>query len=699
MLWKLAYHSIHLPSSYSFKLFGQFNSIRVKLLNDVNNNQLINLTRRKYIHFCKRSARSYKDKISLTKCITILSFIGGSAGGIKACIGLKVANCAKGNKAKISDEKISDAKFDWYMFYKFLLPDKWLLIFAVGFAIYVAILNVQIPMFLGKLINVMTTFFVQTKVSGDFSHEMRRPAFLLVTLYAVQSVATFAYISLLSSVGERLAARMKTALFSSIIEQDLAFFDKERTGELIDRLTSDVQEFKSAFKLCVTQGLRSLIQIGGCVVTLYIISPLMTSCMVVVVPTVIIIGTFIGSFLRNMSRTAQLQAAKAINHGEEVISNIRTVRAFATEEKESEKFKEEVSESCRLYTRLGIGIGLFQAGTNFFLNGIVLGTLYCGGSLVASSGMTAGDLMSFLVATQTIQRSMAQLSLLFGNFLKGIQAGARVFQLINQEPDIPLHEGRIIPYHCFIPKVDFKNVTFAYPTRPEQAILKNFNLVLPAGKTVAIVGSSGNGKSTVAALLERFYDVNDGSITVGDVDIRVLKPSWLRGRVIGLINQEPILFATTVMENIRYGKPTATDDEVYEAASMANADEFIRKFPQGYQTVMGERGVTVSGGQKQRIAIARALLKDPSILILDEATSALDAESEKLVQKALDEVSKSRTVLVIAHRLSTIKNADTIVVLNNGVIVEMGTHYDLINLKGHYWNLMNQQSDDRRSSG
>jgi len=364
------------------------------------------------------------------------------------------------------------------------------------------------------------------------------------------------------------------------------------------------------------------------------------------------------------------------------------------ENKEIELYSSEVKRAAYLSEFLGVGIGAFQGLANVALNGIVLGVMYMGGYMMSANTLSAGDLMSFLVATQTIQRSLAQLSLLFGQFVKGMAAGARVFEYTNILPSIPLELGARIPYHSLHGDLEFRNVTFAYPTRPEQVVLRNFNLRIPAGRVVAICGSSGGGKSTLAALLERFYDVNSGQISLDGHDIRTLNPSWLRGQVIGFINQEPVLFATSVLENIRYGRPTATDQEVIEAARLANADDFICKFPNGYATILGERGVTVSGGQKQRIAIARALLKNPSVLILDEATSALDAESEKLVQEALDRVVKGRTVLVIAHRLSTIQNADMIAVLAGGIIAELGTHESLKKLKGLYWDLIRQQQKE-----
>lgn len=397
---------------------------------------------------------------------------------------------------------------------------------------------------------------------------------------------------------------------------------------------------------------------------------------------------------------AQAQISRSTAVCDEALSNIRTVRAFAMEEQEVELYTNELEKARVMQENLGTGIGLFQGGANLFLNGVVLGTVGLGGSLISTGQIKAGDLMAFLVATQTIQRSLAQLSLLFGQYVRGTSAGARVFEFCNLTPSIPLHGGKKIPFHSLFGDVEFRNVQFSYPTRADQIILNDFNLKLPAGKVVALVGSSGGGKSTIAALLERFYDVQGGSITIDGYDIRSLDPTWLRGRAIGFINQEPILFATSIMENIRYGKPSATDEEVREVARLANADGFIQKFPQSYQTVVGERGVTISGGQKQRIAIARAILKNPSILILDEATSALDAESEKVVQEALNKVAAGRTVLIVAHRLSTIQNADIIAVVANGTIAEVGTHQTLMNQRGHYYRLIRQQQfGGNQSSG
>ncbi|RVE46215.1 hypothetical protein evm_009105 [Chilo suppressalis] len=588
------------------------------------------------------------------------------------------------------------SKFDWQRLFEYLKPHRWLLVAAVASALAVAFLNVYIPAMLGAIVNVLAN--MKANPAADFIDEIKLPAFKLISLYIGQAAFTFFYIHLLSQVGERVAAQMKQDLFVSILYQDMEFFDRERTGELVNRLTVDVQDFKSSFKQTISGGLRAITQVVGSAVSLLVISPHLTGLTMVCIPSVVIGATFIGSLLRKLSREAQSQIEKATLVAEEAIANMRTVRAFAGEQNEARMFADECEAAAELSMELGLGVGLFQAGTNLFLNGMVLSTMFLGGHLMSTGQMSAGDVMAFLVNAQTVQRSVAQLSLLFGSVVKGISAGGRVFEYINKEPKMDTSGNKIIKYHEFQGDIEFKDVTFAYPTRPEAVVLKHFNLKIPAARTVAIVGTSGNGKSTIAALLERFYDVNDGQVTIDGIDVRELDCKWLRGRALGLISQEPVLFATSVRENIRYGKPEATDDEVIKAAMTANAHEFITGFPAGYDTMVGERGMALSGGQKQRIAIARAVLKNPPIIILDEATSALDSASEKVVQTALETAAKGRTVLVIAHRLSTVMNADLIVVLNRGKIVEMGTHDQLKKQKGFYWNLIKQQDQDPETS-
>uniref|UniRef100_A0A8C7S090 Mitochondrial potassium channel ATP-binding subunit n=1 Tax=Oncorhynchus mykiss TaxID=8022 RepID=A0A8C7S090_ONCMY len=581
--------------------------------------------------------------------------------------------------------KETEPEFDWHILWEFVKPQLFALLGAVVLAFGAAILNIQIPLMLGDLVNIVARYMREH--TGNYMREMRGPALKLLGLYGLQGLLTTGYIILLSRVGERVAADMRKTLFQSLLRQDVAFFDSNKTGMLVNRLTADIQEFKSSFKLVVSQGLRSVTQTVGCFVSLYVISPKLTGMTVVILPCLVGAGALIGSFLRRLSRLAQEQVSKATGVADEALGNVRTVKAFAMEEREMQLYAWEVDKSCEMNESLGSGIAVFQGMSNIVLNCIVLGTIFAGGSLMAGDEMSPGDLMSFLVASQTVTYHVLQM-------VRGLSSGARVFEYLSLEPTIPLSGGGRIPYKSLTGRVDFMNITFSYPTRPGQRILKNFNLIIPPCKTVAIVGESGGGKSTVASLLERFYDPSSGVIMLDGLDIRTLDPSWLRGQVIGFINQEPVLFGSSVMENIRFGKPEATDAEVINAAKQANAHRFITGFPDGYNTVVGERGVTMSGGQKQRIAIARALIKNPSILVLDEATSALDAESERVVQEALDRATTGRTVLIIAHRLSTIQRADLICVMSNGRIVEAGTHTELLSKGGLYADLIRRQRSE-----
>ncbi|EYC44351.1 hypothetical protein Y032_0464g1934 [Ancylostoma ceylanicum] len=538
---------------------------------------------------------------------------------------------------------------------------------AVVSAVLAAVVNIQLPIYLGELIDKIVQLIKdQSKGAvGDLAI-IKPQAIKLVFCYTAQAVLTFFYISFLTVLGERMAADLRVKLFDRLLVLDMAFFDSQKTAELTSRLNVDVQEFKSCFKLTVAQGLRTVAQVGGCVVSLFRISPQMTMYTVAALPLVIAIGTLFGALLRSLSRRAQAQSAVAAAVADEALGNIQTVRAFAMEEQES-------------------------SATNFFLNGIVLSVLYGGSKLINAGEMTPGELMSFLVTAQTIQRSLSQLSIVFGNAVKGWTAGARVFQFANLRPSIRNDDGVCIPYHTLWGEVRFEDVGFAYPTRPEHHVFEKLNLTIPAGQIVALCGPSGEGKSTITALLERFYEPLSGRILLDNQDLRTLNLEWLRGQVIGLISQEPVLFATSIEENIRYGRPNASEEEVMEAARLANAHEFISKFPDGYKTIVGERGTQLSGGQKQRIAIARALLKNPPILVLDEATSALDAESERSVRDALDRAMKGRTVLIIAHRLSTIRNANLICVIKDKKVLEQGTHDQLVQKQGIYYNLIKSQ--------
>ncbi|KAM5188158.1 mitochondrial potassium channel ATP-binding subunit [Callospermophilus lateralis] len=588
--------------------------------------------------------------------------------------------------------RVVESHFNWKLFWQFLRPHVLVLGAAIVLALGAALVNVQIPLLLGQLVEIVAKY-TRDHV-GSFVSESRKISTQLLVLYGIQGLLTFGYLVLLSYIGERMAVDMRKALFSSLLRQDIAFFDAKKTGQLVSRLTTDVQEFKSSFKLVISQGLRSCTQVAGCLVSLSMLSTRLTLLLMIATPALMGVGTLMGSGLRKLSRQCQEQVARATGVADEALGNVRTVRAFAMEPREEERYRAEL-ESCRCKAEeLGTGIALFQGLSNIAFNCMVLGTLFVGGSLVAGQQLTGGDLMSFLVASQTVQRSMANLSVLFGQVVRGLSAGARVFEFMTLSPCIPLSGGCCIPKEHLRGSITFQNVSFSYPCRPGFEVLKDFTLTLPPGKIVALVGQSGGGKTTVASLLERFYDPTAGVVMLDGHDLRTLDPSWLRGQVVGFISQEPVLFGTTIMENIRFGKLEASDEEVYAAAREANAHEFISSFPQGYDTIVGERGTTLSGGQKQRVAIARALIKQPTVLILDEATSALDAESERVVQEALDRASTGRTVLVIAHRLSTVRAAHCIIVMANGQVWEAGTHEELLKKGGLYAELIRRQALD-----
>uniref|UniRef100_A0A182KA11 Mitochondrial potassium channel ATP-binding subunit n=1 Tax=Anopheles christyi TaxID=43041 RepID=A0A182KA11_9DIPT len=605
-------------------------------------------------------------------------------------------NRLAGQRQLVDDATV---RFDWWKFWRYLRNHLGKLIGAVLAALAVAYFNIQIPNLLGVIVNKLARYAgssLKDINTASFFRDMRGPALQLFGMYLAQSGFTFLYILLLSQIGEQMAASIRQDLFKQIIIQDLEFFDHNRTGELVNRLTADVQDFKSSFKQCISQGLRSFAQLVGGGISLFWISPQLASIALVSVPVAVVMFSLLGRSLRHLSKKSQAQSERATSVSEEALSNIRTVRASASEYSEIELFRVETEKSAVLSQQLGAGIAVFQALSNLCLNGMVLTTLLLGGHFMSANSISAGDLMAFLVAAQGVQRSLAQGSILLGSVIRGMTAGARVFEFLSLEPRVDLKHGLIIPDSNLRGEIRFEGVQFVYPTRPNQRVLKDFNLVLRPGQTVALVGASGSGKSTVAALLERFYEPTAGRITIDGYELGHLAPSWLRGELIGFIEQQPVLFGTTIYENIRYGRPNASREEVMEAAKMSQSHEFVSRLPDGYETMVGERGIQLSGGQRQRIAIARALLKQPTILILDEATSALDAASESVVQSALDAAVLDRTTLVIAHRLSTIRNADVIVVLDQGQIVEVGTHDSLIKAQGYYYELVKQQERQQR---
>ncbi len=518
----------------------------------------------------------------------------------------------------------------------------------------------------------------------------------LFVAFIFQGIASAFRYYLFTLSGERIVLRLRQKLFSKILDQDVSFFDFNRTGELMSRLASDCTTLQNTVSVNVSMGLRNLGQAIGGLGFMFYTSWKLSLIMLVLIPPVGFAAAIFGKRIRKFSKDFQASLAEASIVAEESISGLRTVKSFVQESKESLRYENALEDA------LTTARGRILAIAQFIGFGMVVGfaavcfVLWFGGREVLLKEMSVGDLSQFLLYLMLVAIGVGSLGSLWGDFMAGVGASARVFEILERVPDFS-DEGEILKK--FNAAVEFKNVSFSYPTRKDILVLNNLSFHMKAGETIALVGSSGSGKTTVASLLPRFYEPDSGEILMDQVSISKLKPSWLRSQI-GVVSQEPILISSTIIENIRYGKPTATESEVIAAAQAANAWEFIKNFPEGLMTKVGEKGLQLSGGQKQRVAIARALLKDPKILILDEATSNLDTASEHLVQDALHRLMQGRSTLIIAHRLNTVKSADRILVLKNGQIIQEGTHEILSKITdGFYYQLLQRQFTETINEG
>ena len=540
-------------------------------------------------------------------------------------------------------------------------------------------LNLTYPMLIGRLIDSVK--------EGGGQESVDQYAIWMIGIFVLVGIATFLRSYLFTVAGERIVTRLQERLFLQIISQEIGFFDQRRTGELLNRLTSDATVLQKAVTVNVSMGLRFALSGIGAIGILIWTSWKLALLMLAVVPVIAIGAGWYGRILRKISRSVQDAFANANAVAEESIGGIRTVRSFAREDHEHERYQEGIEEAFTLAKKRAWVGAWFSGLISFAGYGSIVAVLWYGGHLLASGEMDFGELTSFMLYTFTVAFSLGALSGLYEDFAKAIGASDRVFELLERESE---QVDGTIEIEEPVGALTFSDVSFAYPTRPDTMVLNGVSFQISPNQVVALVGPSGGGKSTVAALISRFYDVQSGSILLDDISLETLQVNWLREHV-AVVRQEPILFATSILDNIRYGRPTATSEEVFSAAKAANAHDFVSAFPEGYETLVGERGVRLSGGQKQRIAIARAILKDPVLLILDEATSALDVESEHLVQEALERLMENRSSLVIAHRLSTIQHADRVVVLSEGRVVEEGRHDELLEQEGLYHRLVHKQ--------
>ncbi|HEY1007213.1 MAG TPA: ABC transporter transmembrane domain-containing protein [Sphingobacteriaceae bacterium] len=592
-------------------------------------------------------------------------------------------------KAKINKQSIAKVMH----LLRYLRPYRMKFFFGFIFLILSSLSSFFFPLLIGRIVDTSTVSvpasptgkIVPSEVLEFLPNDINTVALTLLGILFISSIFSFFRINWFVEVAERGLADIRRDTYFKLITLPMNFFSQRRVGELNSRLSSDLSQIQDAITTTIAEMIRQVILLVGGVICLALVSGKLTLMLLAILPVLIGVAIVFGRFIRTISRSAQDKLAESNTVVEETLQGISNVKAFVNEAYEVNRYNTSIQQVVRIAMRGAKFRGVFASFIVFCIFGAIVSVVWYGSHLVQAGEITVGSMFTFILFSTFVAAAMGSFPELYATLQKAVGASERVLEILQETgEDISINPEENAVKTVIRGNLAFQDVKFAYPSRPEIPVLNGVSFEARAGEKVAIVGPSGAGKSTLAAMILRFYDPQGGQLLFDGKSSGSYRLTDIRNQV-AIVPQDVLLFGGSIRENIAYGKLDATSEQIIEAARRANAYDFIAGFPEGFDTLVGERGVKLSGGQRQRIAIARALLKDPAILILDEATSSLDSESERLVQEALEELMKNRTSVIIAHRLSTIREADKIVVLEKGTVAEIGSHQELIqNEEGLY---------------
>ena len=599
-------------------------------------------------------------------------------------------------KAKINKQSLSELKF----VFRFLKPYRKYFFGGLFFISLSAFSTMAFPFLMGKMIGAVSNAEVKLPGSsngmfdgfsmGKEQWPLNVTLILIFAQLTLQTIFSFMRVYLLTKAGTNATADLRKSLYSKMITLPMSFFSTQRVGDLSSRIGSDTGQIQDTVSFVLAEFLRGILTLIIGLTFIFFISMKLALIMLAIVPLIAVSAVFFGGKIRKMGRKETDMLADSGTIVQETLQGISVVKSFTGEEIERKRYGKNIDQLIEFAIKSGSYRGFFVSFIIFTVFGAISFVVWYGAQMIQAGELHLSQLIQFVIYSGFVGGTLGGFADMFGQLQKTIGATQRVRELMDTDSELIVHNENV-KAERLTGQIEFQNVEFAYPSRKEVTVLKDVSFKAGKGEHIAIVGGSGGGKSTIASLVLRFYSADNGKVLIDGKPIQDYDLSALR-KQIAYVPQDVILFGGTIYENILYGKPDASKEEVMEAAKKANAWKFIESFPDQFETMVGERGIQLSGGQKQRIAIARAVIKDPAILVLDEATSALDSESELLVQEALDDLMKNRTSLVIAHRLSTIRNANQIIVLDKGHIVEQGTHQELLQLSnGVYRNLSELQ--------